>query len=91
MIQSFRHNGLARLWNRGDAKGVPSQLLDRVRRRLTNLDEAQDLKDLNAPGAGLHMLQGKPVRYAVAVNGPWRITFEWEDGSALRVDLEQYH
>jgi proteic killer suppression protein len=25
------------------------------------------------------------------VNGPWSITFEWEQGEALRVDLEQYH
>jgi len=25
------------------------------------------------------------------INGPWCITFEWEDGEALRVDLEQYH
>jgi plasmid maintenance system killer protein len=25
------------------------------------------------------------------VNGPWRITFEWAEGDALRVDLEQYH
>jgi proteic killer suppression protein len=42
-------------------------------------------------GWRLHPLQGKPTRYALAVNGPWRITFEWEDGDALRVDLEQYH
>jgi len=27
----------------------------------------------------------------MAVNGPWRITFEWEGEDALRVDLEQYH
>jgi hypothetical protein len=25
------------------------------------------------------------------VNGPWCITFEWIDGEALRVNLEQYH
>jgi proteic killer suppression protein len=25
------------------------------------------------------------------VNGPWCITFEFEDGDAFRVDLEQYH
>ncbi|MBW1834061.1 MAG: type II toxin-antitoxin system RelE/ParE family toxin [Deltaproteobacteria bacterium] len=30
-------------------------------------------------------------RYSIHVNGPWCITFEWEDGEALRVDLEQYH
>jgi proteic killer suppression protein len=25
------------------------------------------------------------------VNGPWCITFEFQDGDALRVNLEQYH
>jgi proteic killer suppression protein len=43
------------------------------------------------PGWKLHKLHGEPVRYALSVNGPWRITFEWEDGEAIRVDLEQYH
>jgi proteic killer suppression protein len=37
------------------------------------------------------MLQGKPKRHAIAVNGPWRITFEWIGSDAARVDLEQYH
>jgi len=91
MIRSFRHRGLTRLWNKGDARGVRADLLDRVRLRLTALDAAQDLQELNMPGWGLHRLQGKPERFAVSVNGPWRITFEWEDGDAYRVDLEQYH
>ncbi len=91
MIQSFRHRGLAKLWNEGDSKGVRADLLGRVQRRLTALNEAQDLRELNVPGWGFHPLHGTPTRYALAVNGPWRITFEWEDGDALRVDLEQYH
>ena len=91
MIRSFRHRGLAGLWNKGDARGVRADLLDRVRLRLTAVDAAQDLQELNMPGWGLHPLQGKPERVAISVNGPWRITFEWEDGDALRVDLEQYH
>ena len=91
MIRSFRHRGLARIWNKGDTRGVRADLLDRVRLRLTALDAAQDLQELNMPGWGLHRLQGKLERFAVSVNGPWRITFEWEDGDALRVDLEQYH
>jgi toxin HigB-1 len=91
MIRSFRHKGLAKLWNEGDPKGVRADLLDRVRGRLTALNETQDLRELSMPGWGLHRLQGKPTRFALAVKGPWRITFEWEDGDALRVDLEQYH
>jgi len=43
------------------------------------------------PGFDPHLLHGKPSRYAIKVNGPWRITFEWIDGDAWRVDLEQYH
>jgi proteic killer suppression protein len=58
---------------------------------LTALQAALDPRELDLPGWRLHRLQGKPERYALAVNGPWGITFEWEDGDALRVDLEQYH
>jgi proteic killer suppression protein len=91
MIRSFRHKGLAKLWNEGDPKTVRADLLVRVRRRLTALHAARDLRELGTPGWGLHRLHGVPARFAIDVNGPWRITFEWEDGDALRVDLEQYH
>ncbi len=91
MIRSFRSKGLERFWNRGDPKGIRGDLRDRVQTRLTALDAAQDLRELDLQGWGVHRLQGEPVRFALSVNGPWRITFEWEDGDALRVDLEQYH
>ena len=91
MIRSFRHKGLDKLWNEDDPKGVRADLLDRIRGRLTALNEAQDVRELNIPGWKLHPLQGKPERFAISVNGTWRITFEWEDGDAFRVDLEQYH
>lgn len=91
MIRSFRHKGLARLWNTNDPKGIRPDLVDRVRHRLTALQAARDVRELDLPGWRLHRLQGRPERYALAVNGPWRITFEWEEGDALRVDLEQYH
>lgn len=61
-------------------------------RRLDVIDNAKSLEELNLPGYRLHRLEGRqPLRYAVDVNGPWRITFEWYDGDAFRVDLEQYH
>jgi len=59
--------------------------------RLKALDETVLLTDLNVPGFNFHRLQGKPVRYSLHVNGPWCVTFEWEDGEAVRVNLEQYH
>lgn len=33
----------------------------------------------------------KSIRNSLHVNGPWCVTFEWEEGAAFRVDLEQYH
>jgi toxin HigB-1 len=46
---------------------------------------------MNVPGFDFHPLRGfKPTRYSVHVNGPWCITFEFEDGDACRVDFEQY-
>lgn len=49
------------------------------------------MNDINLPGFNLHRLRGAAERWALAVNGPWRITFEWRDGDAFSVDLEQYH
>ena len=60
-------------------------------RLLDALEQAERAEDLNLPGLLFHGLQGKPKRFAVAVNGPWRITFGFENGDAVSVDLEQYH
>lgn len=91
MIRSFRHKGLAALFNDDDPTGVRPDLAARCRARLSVLKQACELEDLRVPGFGFHPLHGKPKRYAIAVNGPWRITFEWREGDAWRVDLEQYH
>jgi proteic killer suppression protein len=46
---------------------------------------------MNVPGFDFHALRGTPPRYTVHINGPWCITFAFEDADACRVDLEQYH
>jgi proteic killer suppression protein len=58
---------------------------------LDALQQAGQLVDLHVPGFDFHALRGRPRRYSLHVNGPWCITFEWIDGDAWRVDLEQYH
>ena len=63
----------------------------RILRRLDTLNAAVAPEDMNLPGFNYHQLEGKPERYSVSVNGPWRITFEFEDGDAIVVDYEQYH
>lgn len=91
MIKSFRHRGLARLFLKNDPSKIHPMLVDRCRRRLAVLNDAVAPGEANIPGFNFHSLRGKPKRYSVHVNGPWCITFEFEDGDAFRVDLEQYH
>lgn len=91
MIRSFRHKGLAELFAQGDSRRVQPSLHARCKRRLEYLDQAESLGELRVPGFDFHGLHGVPRRFSIHVNGPWCITFEWLEGDALRVDLEQYH
>jgi proteic killer suppression protein len=91
VIGSFRHKGLEELFETGASRRVRPDLQARALRRLDALDAAENLAQLNLPGFNFHPLRGRPRRYSLHVNGPWCITFEWDDGDALRVDLEQYH
>ena len=61
-------------------------------RRLEILDTAEAPEEMNVPGYDFHALKGfRPTRFTVHVNGPWCITFAFEDSDACAVDLEQYH
>ena len=91
MIESWRHKGLRELFQSGTSAKVRADQHRKCLRLLDALDQAAMPEDMNLPGWHFHGLQGKPKRYAVAVNGPWRITFAFYDGDATDVDLEQYH
>lgn len=91
MIASFRCKALRDFFLADDPSGIRPDLVERVRGRLQALHRAKALDDLRVPGWRLHALHTRPRRHAIAVNGPWRITFEWVEGDAVRVDLEQYH
>jgi len=90
MIRSFRNKELRRLWA-GERSKIDARMRDRILERLDFLDEATAPEDMNVSGWDFHPLHGKPQRYTVHVNGPWCITFEFENGDAWRVDFEQYH
>lgn len=91
MIRSFRHKGLEELFRTGGSRRVAADLQRRALRRIDALEQTTVLRDLDVPGFDFHPLRGKPRRYSLHVNGPWCITFEWREGDAWNVDLEQYH
>ncbi len=92
MILSFRSKGLSELFKTGRTRRVAPALHKRILLRLDRLNAAARVEEMNLPGFDFHLLLGfVPQRYTVHVNGPWCITFEFEDGDAKGVDLEQYH
>ena len=92
MIQSFRHKGLRKLFDTGSAAGALASHAKRLRLQLSALDTAHVIDDMDIPGFGLHPLKGQMRgRWAISVNGNWRITFEFKDGNAYVLDYKDDH
>jgi proteic killer suppression protein len=92
MIKSFRSKALADLWSTGRTRKIDPKMHRRILVRLDRLDAAVKPEEMQVPGFDFHQLKGfNPPRYTIHVNGPWCLTFEFEDGDACRVDFEQYH
>ncbi len=63
-----------------------------MKRILSSLNAATVPADMNLPRYKFHQLKGnRKDTYSVTVRANWRVTFEWENGAAVRVDLEDYH
>lgn len=92
MIKSFRHKGLRRFFEAGDASGIQPSHARRLRMQLAALDTAQVIEDMALPGFRLHPLKGEQRgRWSITVNGNWRLTFVFEEGNAYILDYEDYH
>jgi len=93
MIRSFRHKGLKRLFERGDARGVPSQLARKLKNVLTFLSVATRPEEAAPfPGLRLHRLKGDmDGMWSVTISGNWRVVFRFENGDAYDVDFLDYH
>jgi toxin HigB-1 len=92
-IQSFRHKGLKRFFEDGNARGVPAHFLERLGDMLTALDACQSLAEIGLfPGWRLHLLKGNLLGFAsLTVSGNWRLIFRFKDGDIFDVDLVDYH
>ena len=92
MVLSFRHRGLARLYERGDRRRLPPEYIDKVERILARLDIAMQPSDLDLPGYMLPPLRGElSGLWSVRVSGSWRIVFRFEGANVRDVDFVDYH
>jgi proteic killer suppression protein len=91
VIRNFKHRGLKRLYEDGDARGVRPDLVESVEDILVRLDGAITPQALNLPGYRLHALKGDLKGFwSVTVRANWRIIFRFEGADATDVELIDY-
>ncbi len=92
MIETFAHKGLEDFFFDGTKKGIQPKQASKLEEILDRLNQAREIRDMNFPGSGLHLLQPKKEsRWGVKVSGNWRITFVFKAGHAFEVNYEDYH
>ena len=92
MITSFGHRGLKAFYEGRTTKRVKPDHIEKLTDILAALDRSSSPEGMNLPGFHLHPLKGDlKGYYAVSVSGNWRVTFRFEDGSAVDVDYVDYH
>ena len=92
MIRGFRHKGLKRLFENGEAKGIQADHVEKVENILAFLNRARNSSDMDIPGFRLHPLKGEMKGFwSVTVRANWRVIFRFEKGDGYDVDLVDYH
>lgn len=93
VIRSVRHRGLLRFIEDDDSRELRGDLVPRVRRVLTALIAAPDMRALHGPpGWRIHQLTGdRAGTWSISVSGNWRLTFALRQGEVCELDLEDYH
>jgi toxin HigB-1 len=91
----FRDKGLRQLHEDGNARGVPSEMADKLLKLLLALETAETLEQLGRfPGWKLHPLKGGlKGLWSLTVTGNWRLIFRYDEktNTSSDVDLIDYH
>jgi proteic killer suppression protein len=92
MIKTFRHAGIEKFFLTGSKAGIQPSHAGKLSVQLFQLNRSKSPRDMDAPGWGLHALQGKlKDHWSVQVNGNWRLTFAFEGDHVVLVDYRDYH
>lgn len=93
MIINFKCKETSQIWQGIESLRLPQQIQHVARRKLRMLNNAKQLRDLQIPPNNrLEPLKGGRIgEYSIRINNQWRICFEWIEGNAYRVGIEDYH
>jgi proteic killer suppression protein len=92
VIKDFCHKGLKKFYLTGTRAGIQPSHAPRLARQLARLNSATSPMDMNLPGWNLHPLKGDLAeKWAVNVNGNWRLIFKFKNGDVFGIDYDDYH
>jgi proteic killer suppression protein len=93
MIRSWRNSGTRKVWEGERPNQFRGLDADTAVDLLLALNVAKSLHDLSPlKSVGLHKPKGnRKGEWAMTVNGPWRICFEFRKGDAFEVEIVDYH
>lgn len=93
MIMSWGNSRSRRFYEDGKSSKFSSLDVQSADELLAALDAATSLDDLKPlKSIGLHKLSGdRSGQWAMRVNGPWRICFQFRNGNAYEVEIVDYH
>ena len=94
-IRDLVHKGLKRLYTEDNAKGVPPDTVDKLRKMLSYLDNMEEPEELRALTAWkVHTLSGdRKGTWSLSVTANRRLTFRIDiaEHEICDVNLEDYH
>jgi proteic killer suppression protein len=92
MIKSWKDAATRRFAEQGEGR-LPGLDRDKAMARLQLLDAVQTMDEIPPLASiGLHKLKGaRKDQWAMTINGPWRLVFEFRNGDAFEVEIVDYH
>lgn len=93
MIKTFKNKASKKIYEGHKVSGFRGLDRSMALERLDILEAATRLADIPPlRSIHLHPLKGnRKGQWAISVNGPWRICFEYRDGDANDVEITDYH
>lgn len=93
MIRSIDDPETEKVWIGERSRKLPSDIQNIARRKMRQINRTANLFDLRVPGGNRfeQLKDYTPLRYSIRINDQWRVTFNWSNGDAHNVRIEDYH
>jgi proteic killer suppression protein len=93
MIESFHDRESQKVWEGEFSRKLPHDIQQVARRKLRMLNNARRVDDLRIPPQNRleKLSRDRDGQWSIRINDQWRVCFLWNEGTASRVEITDYH